>query len=422
MLGRALGEDVRLELKLAPDLGRITADPGQIEQVVTNLALNARDAMPLGGRLTVETANVELDQTQVLRGESVVPGRYVQLALTDSGCGMDQATMDKLFEPFFTTKPKGKGTGLGLATAHGIVRQSGGYIAADSVLGESTTFTIYLPLTEREPKAPAADAGSETLPRGRGETILLAEDEAPLRELCETLLTRLGYQVQVAGTGLEALHLVAEQRLEPDLLLTDVIMPDMGGAELAERLRRNHPRLGVLYMSGYPDEAIAPYGVLGPGTPLIQKPFTERALAERVRGVLGRGEAAAAVPARRSVLMIDDDEQFRELVRHFCAKRGHRFTGVDSAQRALAELAAQPFDVLLVDMNIPGTSGERVLEEIRAAGHTAPAIVLTGDAASADPDALRRFGVTQTLEKSSTAEPLLQAIEAAGAGRGTAGG
>jgi PAS domain S-box-containing protein len=415
MLGRALGEDVRLELKLAPDLGCITADPGQIEQVVTNLALNARDAMPLGGRLTVETTNVELEEALVLRGESVIPGSYVQLALTDSGCGMEPGIMDKVFEPFFTTKPKGKGTGLGLATVHGIVRQSGGYIFVSSVLGEGTTFRILLPLTQREPKGLAAEAGTAP-PRGNGEIILLAEDEAPLRELCGTLLARLGYQVDVAGTGLEALHLVAQRRLEPDLLLTDVIMPDMGGAELAERLRRNHPPLGVLYMSGYPDEAIAPHGVVGPGTPLIQKPFTERALAEKVHAVLERRVAAAAVPAGRGVLMIDDDEQYRDLVRHFCTKGGHRFTGVDRASQALAELAAQPFDVLLVDMNIPGTSGERVLEEIRAAGHTTPAIVLTGDVASADPGALRRLGVAQTLEKSSSAEPLLRAI--AGAGRG----
>jgi len=408
MLGRALGEDVPLELKLAPDAGHITADPGQIEQVVTNLAINARDAMPLGGRLVIETENVEIAENTAIHGASAVPGTYVLLSLIDSGCGMDQATLDKLFEPFFTTKPKGKGTGLGLATAHGIVRQSGGYVDVASELGVGTTFKVYLPLTNKAPKAREAEDGGEA-PRGHGEQVLLVEDEAPLRELCETVLRRLGYRVRAAGTGLEALSLVAEQRLELDLLLTDVIMPDMGGAELAKRLRSSRPGIGVLYMSGYPDEAVAPRG-LDPGTPLVQKPFTERGLARKVREVLQRRSEAAG----RRVLMIDDDEQYRELVRLHCTKRGLRCVGVDSAAAALTALAAQPFDVLLVDMNIPGTSGARVLQEIRSAGYDAPAIVLTGDVASADRDELRQLGVVQTLEKSSSSAPLLQAIDKAG--------
>ena len=418
MLGRLIGEDIHLEFRLAEDLGRIKADPGQIEQVVTNLVVNARDAMPLGGRLTLETADVELDETFALGPEHGVPGRYVMLTLTDTGGGMDKTTMSRLFEPFFTTKPKGKGTGLGLATAYGIVKQSGGHISADSEFGEGTTFRIYLPRTDEEPAAKAAEAFEE-LPRGSGERILLAEDETSLRELCETVLTRLGYRVSAAENSLEALRMVREQGLEPDLVLTDVIMPDMNGAELASRLRRDRPGLKVLFMSGYPDETIALHGVLDPGTPFLQKPFTEQALAVKVRKAL-MGKAAAR-PGRR-VLMIDDDEQFRELVRHFCRKRGHLFTGAGDPPAALSALAGQTFDVVLVDVNIPGTSGERVLREIRAAGCVAPAIMLTGDVTSADMKVLSPLGAVRTLEKSSNAEPLLEAIEDTGALNGNPGG
>jgi len=193
--------------------------------------------------------------------------------------------MDRLFEPFFTTKPKGKGTGLGLATSYGIVKQSRGYIGVSSEPDKGTTFKIYLPRTEAA-AAKIVEAGEETS-RGRGERILLVEDEAPLRELCETVLVRLGYRVSVAGNGLEALQLVQEQGLEPDLVLTDVIMPGMSGAEMANRLRSGRPELKVLYMSGYSEDAIAPHGVLDPATHLIQKPFTERALALQVRETLG---------------------------------------------------------------------------------------------------------------------------------------
>jgi PAS domain S-box-containing protein len=410
LLGRIIGEDVELRLVLTAEASRIKADPGQIEQVVTNLAVNARDAMPLGGSLTIETAHVELDDVFAASHPGVVPGAYVMLALTDTGCGMDEATMARLFEPFFTTKPRGKGTGLGLATVYGIVKQSGGFTWADSQPDRGTIFRIYLPRTEAEAEA-AAPVGEADVPRGGGELILLVEDESALRELCETILVGLGFRVSAIGSGLEALALVREKGLVPDLVVTDVIMPGMSGAELARRLRSEQPGLKVLFMSGYPDEAIAPHGILESGTPFIQKPFTERALAAKVRETLQENPAGARPGG--SILMIDDDEQFRELARHFCVKQGYRFTGVDSAATALEALAGQSFDVLLVDMNLPGTDGGQVLREIRAAGHAPPAIVLTGDATSADIVALRPLGVVRILEKSGRAEPLLQAIEAA---------
>jgi CheY-like chemotaxis protein len=223
---------------------------------------------------------------------------------------------------------------------------------------------------------------------------------------------------------------VQEQGIAPDLILTDVIMPVMSGAAMVERLRGDRPDLKVLYMSGYPDEAIAPHGVLTSGTHFIPKPFTERAFAVKVREALGvpdLGEkaeagariaaaektAAATAPTGRRALMIDDDGQYRELVRHFCAKHGHACTGVDSAAAAIKALAGATFDVLLVDLNIPGTSGEHVLREIRAAGHATPAIILTGDVASADMEVLRPLGAALVVNKSSDAHPLLQALEAA---------
>jgi PAS domain S-box-containing protein len=408
MLGRLIGEDVELALGLAAHLGRVKADPGQIEQVVTNIVLNARDAMPTGGKLTIETANVELDASYALDHESVVPGTYVALALTDTGCGMDTATMARLFEPFFTTKPRGKGTGLGLATVYGIVKQSGGYIYAYSEPGRGTTVKIYLPRFDGEADAKPAEHGATT-PQGRGERVLLVEDEVSLLQLCETTLAGLGYRVAAAASGAEARFLVEERGFEPDLVVTDVIMPGMSGAELVERLRRNRPGIKALFMSGYPDDAIARHGVLESGTPFIQKPFTARSLALMVRQALAGNPARGGAGVRR-VLMIDDDEQYRDLVRSFCTRRGHIFAGVDSAAAALAALAGQPFDVLLLDVNIPGTTGERILREIRAAGHATPAVVLTGDVASANLDALRPLGVLRAVEKSSRPEELLLAI------------
>ncbi|MHB8834433.1 MAG: ATP-binding protein [Candidatus Methylomirabilia bacterium] len=297
MLGRLIGEDFEIDLVLAENLGRVTADPGQIEQVVMNLLLNARDAMPRGGRLTVQTANVDLDQLYTLGHESVLPGSYVMFSVTDTGCGMDKSTMARLFEPFFTTKEKGKGTGLGLATAYGIVKQSGGYIWASSEPGKGTTFKVYLPRTDGEPAAKGVEPCGEA-PRGNGERILVVEDETPLRELCETVLSRLGYRVSAAGNGQEALDLVREQRLEPDLVVTDVVMPGISGPELAARLRRIRPGQRVLFMSGYMDETITRHLVLDQSALFVPKPFTELALATKVREALGE-DAAAGQRGRR---------------------------------------------------------------------------------------------------------------------------
>ena len=289
MLRRLIGEDVRLDTELAPDLCAVRVDPGQVEQVLVNLAVNARDAMPIGGHLAIATANVSYAQ------EPGTPaGPYVLLQVSDSGSGMDTETLARIFEPFFTTKARGKGTGLGLATVYGIVRQSGGHIAVDSTPGRGTTFKIHLPRVT-EPVEHRAGPQPAAAPRGGAETVLLVEDEPLVRALARKVLQRAGYHVLTAGSGAEALD-VADQQKEPiHLLLTDVVMPGMSGRDVMRQLAPKRPGMKVLYVSGYADEAVARHGVLDPGTGFLQKPFTPQALAHKVREVLD-GSAPPAAP------------------------------------------------------------------------------------------------------------------------------
>ncbi|HEY7653804.1 MAG TPA: PAS domain S-box protein [Methylomirabilota bacterium] len=294
MLGRLIGEDIDLAVIPTEGLGRVKADPGQIEQVIVNLVVNSRDAMPQGGRLTVETADVELDAAYASRHSSVLPGPYVMLAVSDTGEGMDERTRSRVFEPFFTTKGPGKGTGLGLATVYGIVKQSGGDIHLYSEPGRGTTFKIYLPRVA-EVAAEADDTTSPGTTDARGdETVLLVEDEPEVRDLAREILEGGGYTVLQACDPLEAV-LLAEQHPGPiHLLLTDVIMPRQSGHALVERLRPLRPEMQVLYMSGYTNEAIVRHGVLDPNTSFIQKPFTPATLGHKVRATLDRPRASDA--------------------------------------------------------------------------------------------------------------------------------
>jgi PAS domain S-box-containing protein len=291
MLPRLIGEDIILRIRLAPDLARVKADHGQIEQIVMNLAVNARDAMPDGGHLTVETANVELDEAYARQHAGAKPGRYVMLAVADSGIGMNTETIARIFEPFFTTKELGKGTGLGLATVYGVVKQSGGYIWVDSEPGKGASFQIFLPRVDEPVTATAENPPSESSLTGT-ETVLLVEDAEPLRKLAQSFLAEHGFQVLAAANGEEAIQLAKTCRQPIHLLLTDVVMPGMNGRALAEQLLPMQPQIRILYMSGYTDSFIAGHGVLEPGTHLLHKPFTEQALLRKVRQVL---ESEAAV-------------------------------------------------------------------------------------------------------------------------------
>ncbi|MGH9670216.1 MAG: ATP-binding protein, partial [Terriglobales bacterium] len=284
MLERLIGEDIELGMSLAADLGSVNADPGQIEQVIMNLAVNARDAMPEGGRLTFETRNTRLNAAYSGAHFRVEPGEYVMLAVSDTGHGMDAQTRARVFEPFFTTKEKGKGTGLGLSTVYGIVKQSGGYIWVYSEPGLGTTFKIYLPRVHA-----AAETLEEEMPLAassfRKETVLLVEDDDSLRELTRRILESNGYSVVAAAHPAEA-EALFHRHGPVDLLLTDVIMPGMSGKQLADRLTELQPGLCVIFMSGYTDEAIVHRGVLEPGTHFLQKPFSPHCLRAKLHEVL----------------------------------------------------------------------------------------------------------------------------------------
>jgi CheY-like chemotaxis protein/two-component sensor histidine kinase len=285
MLRRLIGEDISLSTHLDPHLALINADPGQLEQVLLNLAVNARDAMPDGGSLTLTTDNADLSEEHGDRHLGAAPGKYIMLAVTDTGTGMTKEVQQRLFEPFYTTKGAGKGTGLGLATVHGIVKQLGGDVYVYSEVGQGTTFKVYFPHLETTPDIVIAPVEHREAPRG-SETILLAEDDDALRSLGARVLGAFGYNVLVARTGADALRIVTEHLGPIDLVATDVVMPEMSGGQLVERVLKARPGIRVLFMSGYTDDEVMRRGVIDGQTAFLQKPFTPDMLAHKVRAVL----------------------------------------------------------------------------------------------------------------------------------------
>jgi two-component system cell cycle sensor histidine kinase/response regulator CckA len=288
MLRRLIAEDIELMVTPSGSPAFVAADPAQLDQVIVNLAVNARDAMPKGGRLTVNAQSVELTESRTKGAASVPSGNYVVLTVADTGSGMDQDMLPRIFEPFFTTKELGRGTGLGLSTAYGIVRQSHGYILVESELGRGTSFEIYLPQLEAPSVDTTIQIPSDVSCRG-SETILLVEDEEGIRTLTKAFLEQQGYTVLVAANGLEALSLAEEYSNPIHLLLTDVVMPGIRGMELAERLLKLRPATHILYISGYPEQEIA-----DPAAAFLQKPFRLEVLGARIRQMFNKGRASAA--------------------------------------------------------------------------------------------------------------------------------
>jgi PAS domain S-box-containing protein len=295
MFSRVIGENIEMAFVPGAKLGRTKADPGQMEQVLLNLVVNARDAMPSGGRLTIETSNVQLDRSYSAGHAAIEPGPYVMLTVTDTGCGMDAETQSRIFEPFFTTKESGKGTGLGLATVYGVVKQSGGYIWVYSEVGCGSTFKIYLPEVTEEIEAPAIEQETSGSAAGT-ETVLFVEDEQSVRELVRDYLAGVGYRVLDAGDGIEALETAERHKGPIHILITDVVMPRLSGRDLATKLCSERPGLKVLFISGYTDDTIVRHGALEGGVAFLQKPFNLRALADKIREVL-RAETPAPVSA-----------------------------------------------------------------------------------------------------------------------------
>jgi len=293
LLRPLIGENIQWSILLAPSLYRTRADCGQIEQVLMNLVVNAKDAMSSGGKITIETANVTLDEEFRKKHRYVQPGDYVMLSVSDTGQGMDQQTQDNVFEPFFTTKEEGKGTGLGLSTVYGIIKQSKGYIFVDSQLGQGSIFRIYLPQIEETVDSTPPSLAPSSIPSEGSETILLVEDEECVRQLIRETLEMKGYEVLEADSGAAALRIAASQTGRIDLVITDMILPGMSGQELAKRLTERYPTARILFVSGYTEEAIIHQGMLDEGTAFLQKPFRLRELAQKVRQVLN-----SAAPAR----------------------------------------------------------------------------------------------------------------------------
>ena len=334
MLTRMIGEDIDLVMVPAPGLGAMRADPGQIDQVIMNLAVNARDAMPQGGKLTIETANVSIDENFARTHQPVIPGDYVMLSISDTGVGMDSDTQSRIFEPFFTTKGA-KGTGLGLSTVYGIVKQSGAYIFVDSQPQRGTAFRAYFPRADvREEPLPAQESlGLPRAERGQ-ETILLVEDEPNLRRLAQQYLEKQGYRILEAEDGAAALQIVAGHQGKIDLLLTDVVMPGMNGRELATQVTALRSEVRVLYMSGYTENAIGHDGLLEAGINLLQKPFSLPALKERVRELLD------SEPIPQEVMMRNNAQ-------------ASTTAGQDSEQNIIGQKKNPPFRARRYNLQLP---------------------------------------------------------------------
>ena len=378
LLRRTLGETVEVETVIAGGLWNCVVDPVQIETALLNLAINARDAMPSGGRLTIEAGNASLDEEYTQLHEELAPGQYVMLAVTDTGTGMDATVIEQAFEPFFSTKPEGKGTGLGLSMVYGFVKQSGGHVKIYSELGLGTTVKIYLPRSMQSEDMEIRRAEGPV--EGGRETILVAEDDPDVLATVVALLGGLGYRVLTARDAASAL-VVIESGAAIDMLFTDVVMPGtMRSPELARRVRQRSPHIAVLFTSGYTDNAIVHGGRLDEGVELLSKPYTRPALARKVREVLGAAARLRAPPTTaRRVLLVEDDPIIRMGSASLLKRLGHLVTATGHAEQALRLIESEPpFDVLFTDIGLPGMRGDALAARVRERHPEMPVIFATG--------------------------------------------
>jgi CheY-like chemotaxis protein len=378
-------------------------DPGQINQVILNLAVNARDAMPGGGRLTIETANVDIDAEGATAQAGWRAGRYVRLSVSDTGAGMDVETRRHLFEPFFTTKPAGQGTGLGLSSVYGIVRQSDGWITVYSEPGQGTQFHVYLPRLEDDGEAAAAPV-EKLAPAFGTETILVTEDQDNVRRLVSRMLRGFGYHVLEAANGGEALAVAAAHAGTIHLLITDVVMPEMSGRELGAELKRQRPEILVLYMSGYTGNAVARRGLLEEGVAFIEKPFTAESLAGKVRDTLGGAPAAAAI------LVVDDDAAVRSLFHKILARAGYRVMEAADGAQALAAVSKGGVDLVITDLVMPEKEGIETIVEIRRSHPQVKIAAVSGAFGGRYLETASLLGADAALAKPVSEETLVGAV------------
>ena len=398
-----LGEDIRFTTALSPSLGLVDADPEQLQQVLMNLATNSLDAMRGRGNLIIETQNVDLDEGYAAKHLDVSPGPYIHLTFSDSGTGMSAETLDHLFEPFFTTKKPGQGSGLGLATAYGIIKQSGGLMTVESKLGKGSTFHIYLPRAGET--APLAEEGRPAVTTLRGtETILVVEDQEEIRKLAQVVLKSYGYKVVIAANGWEAL-LYSERHVGPiHLMLTDVVMPGMTGQELANRLKPLRPEMQVLFMSGYMENGAVQARAQDAGAGFLSKPFSPDTLATKVREVLGPPRSAGMI------LVVDGEEESRSFLRTVLGSVGFAVLEADGGEQALRQLAGENVDLMIVDL---GKSGHQELEMIRLLLKRRPDLKMIAMSGTFGDEFLRaaeELGARATLTKPIRADQLLETI------------
>ena len=389
MLQRLIGEPIRLLAELDPDAGNIKADTGQMEQVLMNLAVNSRDAMPKGGQFLIETERQELD-TDAAKVRGLQPGPYVVVSVTDTGCGMDDQTKSKIFEPFFTTKDPGIGTGLGLSTVLGIVNQSGGSISVYSELNVGTTFKIYLPLVD-DPVS-AAEPARRTAGSAHGETILLVEDDPRIRNLAASVLREHGYSVLESASAEDAL---ANQAALPsvDLLLTDIVMSGMNGRELAEKVVASHPHMRVLYMSGYTENAVTQQGLLDPGLNFLPKPFLPDDLLAKTAEVLTR------VERRGNILVVDDDAQIRSFLATLLETDGYNVVQAADGKQAQARSRETAFDLVITDLVMPEQEGLETIHALQKQQPQLPMIAISGAFAGAYLELAKKLGASAIFRK-----------------------